>query len=759
MTHPPFQSLKSFRLDQGVSVGQGDCVFAAPATMGAAGAPASQSQRWLVATVEPVEKTEHGWAVAGQALEALRHGFAALYDAPLTDALARGFASANACVRTANRGASGSRAGGPVLVGASAVVVDGPHLLFAHVPPSQIVFTQDRLVYTIPSLHSWEPHFAGTDHDGQPLGALDQADVRYFQTAHAERDTVVLCSTSLGRAISALPSLVGRLSPPHDPSGRPLSSLPVNPAEHPITMLDMGPIRPAGPDPTLAWSVWLDEVAAERNVPACHAVIATIGDIASRSGQPAGRRTRRRESGPDAPPRPEPGPAAPSLRFAPATPAPPPDAHLARIGRPQLMNVAVDPIASMNTPRMARLPGAHGVRRFSESDQLSADGWRVRLPRWTPTWRVSSPRWASVLLVALLLAMLGGGIGHLRSTRIANAFAASLASVDAGLDVADADDDASRLGRLRGDLIAMTERFGPRSEIEVRFLRLVAVEDRLLGRLRLGAPTQIGRFPGAATPTVRPLRLLHLGTEVFIVADALYQLDGAGPRLIRVFGPGDSAEGLTSGPLLDGISTPAGIAVTDGSTIFNRDIRGRWTAEEIDATVTTAPETVRSLAVYGGQVVAIDGPSGRLISLPLTGTDAGGVPALPESVLGGEVGAIDLATEDQLYILGLDGTVTAVDARGEARTIAVETRPALTGPRAMDTDDGDVWLLDAGGGQGRLTLLDPDTGETTAWEMPMVSVDAPSPLAVATEFTVDRAAGRIVFLVGDAIWSTPLPEP
>ncbi len=302
----PFTSVQSFRREHGEPAAPDRCVFAAPVLAGLDRPPGGSPVRWLVATVEPVDKTGHGWSVAVQALEALRQGFAAQYDSTVPEALGRGFAAANACVRAANRGEMGRRRGERVFVGAAAMALDGEDLIFAHVPPSQILFTQDQMIYSIPAIHSWEPHFAGSGRSrSEPFGVRDQIEPDMFQTTADQRDTVVLCSTSLGRAIAGLPDLEDTLRPPLDPSGRPLASLPVGPAEHPITMLDLGPVRPAGRDPALAWIDWLDHVADERHVPTCHAVAATVGQVEGRTSQASAGRSQPRERTASRTPEPE----------------------------------------------------------------------------------------------------------------------------------------------------------------------------------------------------------------------------------------------------------------------------------------------------------------------------------------------------------------------------------------------------------------------------------------------------------------------
>lgn len=752
-SHSPFASLQSFRRDHGEPAAPRPCVFAAPISPGPGRTPGGtlggSGGRWLVATVEPVDKTAFGWDVAEQALEALRQGFATQYDSNIPDALARGFAAANACVRAANRGERGRKRGERVFVGAAAMALDGQSLVFAHVPPSQIVFTQDQLVYTIPALHSWEPHYAGLDRSkAKPLGARDQIQPDLFRTSVIERDTIVLCSTSLGRAISTLPALQDRLRPPTDPTGRPLASLPVGPAEHPITTLDMGSVRPAGPDPAEAWVDWLDHLASDRNVPTCHAVAATMGQVESRASSGAGGRSRPRErTGRQiAEPEPAPHPPLPTFRQS--------DDAFDRTGKPCLMHRPVPPVPA---PRHTRLPGANGLLRFHDSEGVRPGSWRVRIPRIDFRHRVEPPRWLALTLALLVLLAAGTGIAYLRSASVEHHLSDALARIDGQLVFAESSDDASGLGIVRGQLRTLVTRFGASSDLDQCWVRLTIVEDRLLGRLRLAAPTEVGLMPAESIPTDRLPRLLHAGTDVFLVGNSLYQLDTESNQLTYLIGAGDAVDGLITGPIVDAVATRSGIAVTDGVTLFDRDGRGNWSAEPFDARLNLPAGQVSAIALYDDQIVAIDGANGGLVALPLAGTATGGVPALPSSMLGSLAGALDLAVDDDPFVLGGAGDLVSFDRGGRIVPMSVPVTPPLTLPRAMDASGSNLWIFDTGVGTGRLVCYSPSEDTAIVYELPVVGIDAAGPLSTASDFAIDATNSRIVFIVDDTLWSVPLP--
>ncbi len=752
MTQMPFASSRSFRRNDGVVSDDASAVLSAAVTTAHA-QTTGQSGRWLVATVEPTTGSEYAWEVAHRALEALRQGFAAQYDATVTQALARGFAAANACVRAANRGDLGRRRGERVFVGASALVVDGTQLILAHVPPSQVLFTQDRMVYAIPSLHSWEPHYAGSDRSqARPLGAADQVHPDIFQTSIAPQDTFVLCSTNLGRAMTGLSAIEERLRPPSDPSGRPMSSLPVGPAEHPITLFDIGAIRPAGPDPAKAWVDWLDHVATERHVPSCHAIAVTVGRLDRRGNTPSTRRSRGRQSSRSSSPEPEPGPAP---RPAPA-PAQPP-AIPTQPGRPQLLNVPVPPVTAAPGLALHRLPGAHGVSRHADASWSDSALWRSMSPRIGIGTMPSIPRWFSLSLVLALVLTLGLGAAHMRQASTQETLSLELSRIDTRLAAAETGNDASELGTLRGQLETLSARYGPSEAIAERGIRLTAIEDHLLGRTRLEAADPLGAVPASLSAAGRPIRLVQSNSGIYVVGSALYALDTSGNELVELLTPGAMVEGLVVGPILDAVATRSGVAITDGRALFSRGASGTWTAQAFQADLPLGDQGAAAIVVTDGQVVAVDRATGTLVSRPMADTATGGSPYLPPELVVAFSAVRDLGLDGELFILSDDHGLISWDAGQEPVHHEVPVSPPLEDVRALDIAGSGVWIMDAGTGSGRLIHFLPEDGTTRTFALPVNGVSLGGPLTDATDFAIDLDTGRFVFVSGNALWAVPMP--
>lgn len=164
-----------------------------------------RSGRRLLATAEPVEPTPAAEAVSHQALAALRRSFLFAEHVPLADTLQDAFAAANHEVLAENaRPLNRDRR---ILVGATAVAIDGPELLVALSPPGQAVVLQGGQLFAFPELASWQPDHAPDADETVPLGLCESIRPALYSTQIAPGDAVLVGSTSVGRALAATPHL------------------------------------------------------------------------------------------------------------------------------------------------------------------------------------------------------------------------------------------------------------------------------------------------------------------------------------------------------------------------------------------------------------------------------------------------------------------------------------------------------------------------------------------------------------------------
>lgn len=762
MVSRPFSNTASFALSRRQPLPESNALFGGPVSPGGLALPGSS--RWLLVSVEPVEPTPHAWALAQRCIEAIRAGFAAAHEAPIPQALARGFASANAMIRSENRGVTARRHGQRVLIGASAVAIEGDRLYVMQVPPTQTLLCQDRLIYALPSLQSWEPHYGGNDREtAEPLGAREQVDPEIFQTIVAPKDVVILCSTSLGKTLARIPELAGPVDPPRDPAGRPLPSLPVNPGEKPFTMLDLGPLRPAGTEPARAWADWLRSIAEEHNIPESHAIAAAVGelDIADEPRGPLG--FIRSVLG-----QPEQDEVGPSdLSFVPPTA----DSRLDEIvaaAEPRHDDQADSHVSAPVVPARAfslgALPGAHGVQRFREAKSISTSPWRAFLPRLAIGGPGGIPIPVFLLATVLVIVGIGFGVNLIRSELREREIAEMLAEADRALALAEAEpwDADKHVVVAREQVLSAHEAGATPTEITPRFLRVQVIEDRIAGVLRLQNPVRIGGLPEDITRTSGTAPHLVQGADgVYLVADALYRLNPQSGHLVQLLRPGDLIEGRMVEPLRDAVPTRAGMAATDGRTLFLMSPGGTWSAEPLDDALNMDSDAIAAAAILDGQMAIVEAGTGRLVVIELPGEAIGGQITLPAQLSGTEVGVIDLATDDGFFALLRNGNLLEYSETGHVSETALPVQPGITQPRALTLDQGGVWVLDGGSGEGRLTWYDNRSRATTTYLLPAPEIPgdpASAPLATATDFAIE-GENQVYFLADGAIWVAEIPEP
>src|SRR5215204_3599383 len=159
--------------------------------------------RVLLACVEPVELSSRGMELAAVALRAIRETFAATAGTS-TEALCAAFAAANATIMAQNRPLATGRWERRICVGATAVALAGREIVVAQASPSQAVLVQDGQVYAFPDIASWRGDYApdGSVAESHPLGFSDEQTPRLFHSEAVPGDLIVLCATSLGRALA-----------------------------------------------------------------------------------------------------------------------------------------------------------------------------------------------------------------------------------------------------------------------------------------------------------------------------------------------------------------------------------------------------------------------------------------------------------------------------------------------------------------------------------------------------------------------------
>jgi hypothetical protein len=413
---------------------------------------------------------------------------------------------------------------------------------------------------------------------------------------------------------------------------------------------------------------------------------------------------------------------------------------------------------------LGTLPGAHGVQRFREDKHGGTAPWRAFLPRLALGGPGGIPIPVFVLAIVALVAAIGFSADAIRGELRHREVAGMLIEVDQAIALADAEpwDADKHVAIAHERLLAAYEEGAAPAQVAPRFIQVQAIEDRLTGIQRLQTPVRIGGLPetlGVAAGT-QP-HLVQGNDGIYLIAEGLYRLDAQSGHLVQLLQPGDLVEGRMVEPLRDAVPTRAGMAATDGRTLFLMNPGGTWSAEPLDDTLTKESEAIAATAILDGQMAIVEAGTGRLIVVELPGDAIGGQVTLPAQLSASTVGVIDLATGDGFFALLRNGTLLEYSETGHASETTLPVEPAITQPRSLNPDRGGVWVLDSGPGEGRLTWYDTRSGAVTTYLLPapqLPGAPASAPLATATDFAMGDE-NQVFFLADGAIWMATIPEP
>jgi len=715
--------------------------------------------RVLLACVEPVELSSRGMELAAVALRAIRETFAATAGTS-AEALCAAFAAANATIMAQNRPLATGRWERRICVGATAVALAGREIVVAQASPSQAVLVQDDQVYAFPDIASWRGDYApdGSVAESHPLGFSDQQTPRLFHSEAVPGDLIVLCATSLGRAMArderAVVDLYGGVLLTRDLEGS---------ADR------------------------LERLLTAHDVADAFAIVASISRLPSRS-----RLRLRLRSG-----------LARRAMSAPVSSASGNDAHLstlvpadtvvaasANADRPPAMLPAFEerpPVfegprdwvidlaelfsgsrqqrATASDARRTALaaPGAMSVRRYRESPGLPAE-WRANLPR-GPGIHVP----VRLLAVSLFLFIAVGGTGFaldLQREREVRAGAALVAADTALMHARDNPGTAmTSIAEAEVAVSAARDAGATGDDFVRREQELARMRDDVWGILRLDDVVRVGALPAEAREG--SVHLALAGKTLYLAAGNLYELDAEHGRLVTLLADGDAASG---GPADDirHVSIDGGhVVASDGAATYVRDEQGHWqrrplAVAEVDGLRPDAPVITWGDAAYGlsrdGDLIRFDqSSSNSRVDVWAAVDDA---PDL--------VNARDFAIDGRIHVLIDDGRTLTFSRGALVGTVSPFVVPSLVDVAFLADAPfaNDFYILDHNGtiseNAGRIVRVDP-SGEARQYLTPaplpgdLVSHVAAVTLASAEDLAIDELNGIAYWVSDGEIWRATLP--
>jgi hypothetical protein len=729
-----------------------------------------QRSRGIVVATEPVEHDGQALELARLARELIVSELHAMGDLPPDEAIGRAFAAANGMLFDEAQSSPTRGYDRKVLVGATAVLLDGHRCTIGHVPPGQIVLVEDALAYAVPDLASWQPAFA-IPQDGpeppEPLGYTSWTAPILAETQLNDGDVVMVCTASLAESLSLDLAATG------------------------LQVQDLAGYHGRSPERTL--DVFKGLLIAERIEDGAAVVVGfpprpgsfgvvTMGDVRWRLRE---RRRRFRaqvrsllpsrvhEFATDLPERLR-GGVPPTLTAAAERGADdmPPDADTEpersgrwpRVRPRMLRGRSAQTWTTPSTTKQYGVPQTHGVQLHRT----------VSTDRGEPTWRTAMPRVpiAGPIMVALLLALLAAlafGIWSVwpRDEAQPVAYTASLSQADQHILAAERVTDPEQIRQLldlaQASLDTAQQEGAPEGDLVPRQSAITANRDEVDQVLRLDGLVRLGTLPeelqGGDT------RAQLAGSGLFLVNGSLYQVNAETRRIAPVLEEGEEADGATVQELYGIALDSTGLHVTDGFTVFTLQSDGSWRPVELGDINELGRWQPGPTSAFGGSIYILETEYRNIYQFDTT---AQGVAEPSDWVLASVrpdlVRAVDMAIDRSIYVL-IDNNVQP----DEVFIYSLgDLKQRVTIPWAIDTSPSSIVIGAATGFiyvalQDKVVVFDPTTGEGWQLMLPadfsVTDAEVADPFEGLQDIAIDEDSGTLYLVNEDAVWTAQYQLP
>jgi hypothetical protein len=719
--------------------------------------------RVLLACVEPIDHSPRGMELAGIALRAIRETFAATAGAP-AEAIAAAFAAANAAVLAENRPLATGRWERRICVGATAIALAGREIVVAQASPSQAIFVQDSQVYAFPDVASWRGDYAPDSSfvESHPLGFSDEQTPRLYHSEAVPGDLVVLCATSLGRALArddrAIVDLYGGALLTGDLEGS----------------VDR-----------------LERLLTQHDVADAFAIVASVSRLPGRSrlrprlhvrlqrglSREARGAATSSAAGSDARVSAQAQidttlPATASAKIpSPMLPAfderPPMFEGLRDwvIDLAELFSGSRQQRATAYDARRTALaaPGALSVRRYRESSGLPAE-WRANLPR-GPGIHVP----VRLLAVSLFLFLAVGGTGFALDKQRDREARASAALTAADMALVQARENPgtamSSVTEAEASVATARDAGATGDDLVRREQELARLRDDVWNIQRLGDVARVGSLPAEASEG--SVHLALAGETLYLAAGSLFEVDPDEGRLVTLLAHGDAVGGGSAGDIRHVSIDGGDVVASDGAATYVRDASGRWqrrplAVADVDGLRPDAPVIAWGDAAYAlsrnGDLIRFDqASSGSRADVWAAADD---VPDL--------VDARDFAIDGRIHVLMEDGRTMTFSRGALTGTVSPFVVPALADVAFLAEAPfaNDFYIVDRNGeigeNAGRIVRVDA-SGEARQYLTPapvlgdLMGHAAAVTLATAEDLAIDELTGIVYWVSEGEIWRANMP--
>lgn len=756
-------------------------------------------RRGFMVSTEAVRRTPEADELARHAREAIVDELRRQHLVPAEVALGRAFASANSVVYEQTHHGMPLDARPPMQIGATAVIVEDHVATFGHVPPGQLILIEDGLVYAVPDLQSWFPHYDDPNLDSpnpEPLGYGPRVAPVIAQTDLRSGDTVLLCSTECSRAFSEEMQLAGVSSSSlaflhgRDPDKildvfRDLV-VEYDIADAAVTVLGFAPgrsssqIRTAGDIGRRARDSWRSARGQMHQLlPAPNRGAAVAPTFSEKPLADAVRSTVIHEGQGDVPP------AASMISEEPVAGIG--SARLARRSRwrartlriaEQMVPTRKDTWQPPTSVRQFGVPGAHGVQGYrGNASDMGEESWRNRLPRFPAAQAIV---WTLLCLV-LILGIVGGVAMRERWFSSHDDYRQNLAAVDRSIvdarKLSDPTKSDDAFLSAQQELNGARSAGAPEGDLVPRQQAITDGRDTIHHVIRLEEVTRIGGLPdelqGGTTRAVRT------PGGIFLVSGSLYQLQPDEKTIVRVLDEGSTVNDPTLGKVqvgkLYGVTYDSGgLYTTDGNHVFVYGTDNVWRVVKLGEINEQGPWPAGPIGAFDGNLYILEAqyrniyrftthPEGKT-SDAIDWVNTGSRPDLKQ--------AVDMAIDGNIYVLLADGRVLTLYLGEIASDIAPSYLLTGQGDEVKSIVNGAatgyLYVSVVNGKNGRVVAFDRMGKEQYQLELPAgfstQGVDVLAPFEQLQAITVNEDSGTLYLINGDAIWSAryrlpSLPPP
>jgi hypothetical protein len=278
--------------------------------------------------------------------------------------------------------------------------------------------------------------------------------------------------------------------------------------------------------------------------------------------------------------------------------------------------------------------------------------------------------------------------------------------------------------------------------------------DRLANITRYNTVNIVGSVP-PAPENVNP-RLIAGGGRVFLLSDALYQLDSANASLVRLIASGDTIGDQTVGTIRGAVWRGDRPIVIDEKSAWSLDpATGVWVREELGALDASGYVAVGAVDAFELNLYMLATDAGQILKFH-AGSYAGGPENWADGVPEEDVAkAVDLAVDGHIWALMPDGRILNMfRSRVEAEVEPVYV-PPLDDAIAIAALPNSPYLYVLNASDGRIVRLARDG--RVIQQFTTVADDVV--LKHASDFVIDEGTGIAFILADDTIYSVRVPAP